>query len=199
MSGPRRIGLFGGSFNPPHLAHLALARTARETLALDELRWIPAGAPWQKPAGELAPAHHRLAMVRLLVGDEPGFIVDEREIRRGGPSYTVDTLRELRAEQAGAELFLILGQDQYARIDTWRDAAQWRPWVSFAVAARDGQAPQPPAGWDGGNHRRVVLPLPDHPISATHLRALARAGDDLAALAGPDVARYIDQHRLYRA
>ncbi|MBQ0959594.1 nicotinate (nicotinamide) nucleotide adenylyltransferase [Ideonella sp. 4Y11] len=198
MTAPRRIGLFGGSFNPPHRAHLALARVARDTLALDELRWLPAGLPWQKPAGELAPAEHRLAMVRLLVADEPGCVVDERELQRAGPSYTVDTLTELRAEQPGAELVLVIGQDQYARIDTWRDAAQWRSWVQFAVAARHGQPPQPPADWQAGSHRLVVLPLPEHPISATHIRQQVRAGEDITPLVGPEVARYIDQHRLYR-
>jgi len=194
----RRIGLFGGSFNPPHRAHLALARVARDSLALDELRWLPAGLPWQKPAGELAAAEHRLAMVRLLVANEPGFIVDERELHRAGPSYTVDTLTELRAEQPGAELVLVIGQDQYARIDTWRDAAQWRAWVQFAVAARDGQPPQPPAGWPAGNHRLVLLPLPEHPISATLIRQRVRASEDITPLVGPQVARYIEQHRLYR-
>jgi nicotinate-nucleotide adenylyltransferase len=178
---------------------VALARTARDTLVLDELRWMPAGAPWQKPAGELAPAGHRLAMVRLLVGDEPGFVVDERELHRHGPSYTVDSLGELRREQPGAELVLVIGQDQYARVDTWRDAAQWRPWVTFAVAARDGQPPRPPTGWDAGTHRMVPLPLPELPISATRIRQRVRAGEDITSLVGPDVARYIDQHRLYRA
>ena len=195
----RRVGLFGGSFNPPHLAHRALARVARDTLGLDELRWLPAGAPWQKPAQGLAPAADRAAMVRLLLAEEPGMQLDERELHRAGPSYTRDTVAELRQEQPGAELWLVIGQDQYANLATWRDAAQWRALVRFAVAARDGQPPRPPTGWDASNHQRVVLPLPEHPISATRIRQMIAAGQPVSSLVGPEVARYIDQHRLYRA
>ena len=198
MTPPRRIGLFGGSFNPPHLAHLALARAARDTLALDELRWIPAGAPWQKPAHEMAAPAHRWAMVQRLIHDEPGMLADGREIQRPGPTYTRDTVAELRREWPQAELVLILGQDQYARVDTWRDAAQWRSDVRFAVAARHGEAPNPPPGWDASNHRRDVVPLPEHPISATDIRRRVVAGQPVEELVGADVARYIDQHRLYR-
>ena len=195
----RKVGLFGGSFNPPHLAHRALARVARDTLGLDELRWLPAGAPWQKPAQDLAPAADRAAMVRLLLAEEPGMQLDERELHRAGPSYTRDTVAELRQEQPGAELWLVIGQDQYANLATWRDAAQWRALVRFAVAARDGQPPRPPTGWDASNHQRVVLPLPEHPISATRIRQMIAAGQPVSSLVGPEVARYIDQHRLYRA
>ena len=116
----RRVGIFGGSFNPPHQAHLALARLACDLLALDELRWLPAGQPWQKPAEALAPAHHRLAMVQALVQGEPRFLVDNRELCRQGPSYTLDTVRELSAEQPGTEWVLVIGQDQYARLASWQ-------------------------------------------------------------------------------
>jgi nicotinate-nucleotide adenylyltransferase len=137
--------------------------------------------------------------VHLMTAREPGFIVDERELRRPGPSYTRDTIAELRAEQPGADLWLVLGQDQYRHIDTWRDAAQWRSEVCLAVAARDGHHPQPPDGWDATNHRMVVLPMPEHPVSATRIRQLVAADQPVYSLVGPDVARYIDQHRLYRA
>jgi cytidyltransferase-like protein len=93
-----RLGLFGGSFDPPHQAHLALARAALAQLGLDSLLWLPAGRPWQK-ARELAPDADRLAMLRLLVAGEPRFAIDERELQRAGPSYTIDTLRELRSER----------------------------------------------------------------------------------------------------
>jgi nicotinate-nucleotide adenylyltransferase len=199
VTAARRIGLFGGSFNPPHLAHLALARLARDQLQLDEVRWLPAGRPWQKPSDSLAPADDRVAMVRAMITGEPGFVVDQREIRRQGPSYTIDTVRELRAEQPEAEWVLIIGQDQYARIDTWRDAAQLAPLVGFAVAARDGQKPHPPAAWAGLQHQLLVLPLPAMSISATDIRHRLATGQRVDALVGEPVARYIDQHLLYRA
>ena len=197
--GAPRIGIFGGSFNPPHLAHLALARVAVQSLQLDELRWLPAGAPWQKPAGALAPAEDRAAMVRLLMADEPRQTLDLRELLRQRPSYTVDTARELKAEFPEAELVLVIGQDQYARLDTWRDAAQLRSLVSFAVAAREGRTPSPPAAWSGLAHAMNVLPLPRTDISATGIRERIAAGQPVSPLVGEAVARYIDQHLLYRA
>jgi nicotinate-nucleotide adenylyltransferase len=196
---PRRIGLLGGSFNPPHLAHLALARLAQAELQLDELRWLPAGRPWQKDAASLASAEQRLTMVRLLVGETPGMVVDERELRRPGASYTIDTVRELRAEFPGATLLLILGQDQYQKLDTWRDAAQLRSLVTFAVAARDGQTPQAPPTWAGLAHEMIVLPLPRFDLSATLIRQHLAAGLSVSPLVGEAVARYIDHTHLYRA
>lgn len=196
---PQRIGLFGGSFNPPHLAHLALARVALQQLQLDVLRWLPAGQPWQKDAAQLASAEQRLTMVRLLVGDAPGMVVDDRELRRPGASYTIDTVRELQSECPGARLMLILGQDQYQKLDTWRDAAQLRTLVTFAVAARDGQTPQAPPSWAGLAHDIIVLPLPRYDLSATLIRQQIAAGLSVSPLVGEAVARYIDKTHLYRA
>ena len=104
----KRIGLLGGTFDPPHLAHLALARQARDELRLEELRLLPAGQPWQKlAAGQRAPADgaHRVAMLKLLTQGEPGIAIDERELHRAGPSYSVDTVREIHEEQPAARLF----------------------------------------------------------------------------------------------
>ena len=100
----RRIGLFGGSFDPVHVAHLALARQALDELRLDELRWIPVGHAWQK-ARAMTPAAHREAMLKLAIAGEPRFVLDRREIERPGPSYTVDTVRELQAAEPNAEWF----------------------------------------------------------------------------------------------
>ena len=193
----KRIGLFGGTFDPVHNAHVALARSARDDLALDHVRWVPAGQPWQKQR-PLTPAVHREAMVRLAIEGEPRFVLDRIELERAGPSYTLQTVQELQAREPGSEWFLVIGQDQYARIDSWRDAAQWRSDVTFAVAARDGQPPRPPSGWSASNHRHVVLPLPEHPVSATRIRQMIAAGQAVDALVGPAVARYIAQHHLYR-
>jgi nicotinate-nucleotide adenylyltransferase len=195
----RRIGVFGGSFDPPHLAHRALARVARDTLALDELRWLPAGTPWQKAGRDLASATDREAMVAVLIAGEAGFMLDPRELRRSGPSYTVDTLRELASEQPGAELFLVMGADQFTGLASWREATELPRLATLAVAAREGQAVQPPAGWPGAAPAWRTLRLPRHDISATEVRRRVAASEAVSPLVGDAVARYIDQRHLYRA
>ena len=194
---PRRIGLFGGSFDPPHRAHRALADLALAQLRLDQLRWLPAGQPWQKAARTLAPRVDRLAMLRLLMAGEPRFALDERELERTGPSYTIDTVRELAAEHRGAELLLVIGQDQYGRFDTWREWPELLQRVTLAVAGRDGAAPTPPPALAAQSHRLVALPLPAMPVSSTQIRAAAAQGLRVDALAGPAVAGYIADHQLY--
>lgn len=198
MSRTPRIGLFGGTFDPPHLAHLALARVAQQVLELDELRWIPAGQPWQKAGRRLAAAEHRCAMVQALIAGEPRFVLDGRELQRSGPSYTVDTVRELAAEQPLAALFLVIGQDQYGRFDTWREWPALLGLVTLAVAAREGQEPQAPEALRGLAHRMQALPLPAMRVSSTAARAAAARGQGLAGLTGAEVARYIEHHHLYR-
>jgi nicotinate-nucleotide adenylyltransferase len=195
---PRRIGLFGGSFDPPHLGHAALAATALQTLALDELRWLPAGLPWQKAGRELVAPEHRVEMLRLLMGDAPQYLLDLRELQRAGPSYTIDTVREIAAEQPGAALYLVLGQDQYQRLDTWHEWPELLQRVTLAVAARDGDALAAPALRDVP-HALARLPLPRMDISSSGIREKAARGMPIAALAGDAVARYIDHHALYRA
>ena len=198
MSRSLRIGLFGGTFDPPHRAHRALAQVALEALALNELRWVPAGQPWQKAGRRLAEGEHRCAMVQALCAGEPRFVLDRRELLRQGPSYTVDTVRELAAEQPGAELFLVIGQDQYARFDTWREWQALLGLVTLAVAARQGQAPLAPAALREWPHRMRALPLPPLDVSSTAAREAARTGQGLSALTGAEVARYIEHHHLYR-
>jgi len=193
----RRIGLLGGSFDPPHLAHLALARQAQRALALDELRWLPAGAPWQKAGREMADGTHRAAMIRALVADEPGQVVDERELHRQGLTYTIDTVRALQAEQPQAQWFFILGQDQYARFDTWRDWPELLQRLTLAVAGRAGQPPQAPAALQAVPHRIQTLDLPAMPHAASDIRHALAHGQSVTPLVGERVAGYIDQHRLY--
>jgi nicotinate-nucleotide adenylyltransferase len=192
----RRVGLFGGSFDPVHNAHVALARAALAELRLDEVRWIPAGQAWQK-ARPLTDAVHREAMLRLAIAGEPRFVLDRTEIRRPGPSYTLDTVRELAAAQPGTEWFLIIGHDQYAGLHTWNGWQELLARVTLAVANRPGQVREVHEDVRRASHRVVPLPMLD--ISATQVRQRVAAGQDIAALVPPEVARYIDSHRLYRA
>jgi nicotinate-nucleotide adenylyltransferase len=187
----------GGSFNPPHLAHLALAHTALRELALDELRWLPAGQPWQKPANSLAAAKHRLAMVRLLAAGEPRFVIDAREMQRQGPSYTIDTLLEVRAERPEAVLFLVIGQDQLARLPSWHRWPEVVALSMLAVAARAGEAVLAPQAVQESAPRLVQLAVPSMPHSATAIRAALAQRQDITPLVGPAVAGYIAEHHLY--
>ncbi len=196
--GAPRIGLLGGSFDPPHRAHLALGRAAREQLGLDELRWLPAGAPWQKSARKLAPAAHRLAMLGLLVDGEPGNVVDARELRRDGPTFTIETVRELQAERPGAQWFLVIGQDQYWRFDSWRDWPELLQRLTLAVAGRAGEAPLAGPALAAAPHRFCTLAMPRLDISASDIRQRLAGGQDVAALVGDRVAGYIDQNSLYQ-
>lgn len=212
------VGILGGSFDPVHRGHLQLARDAREQLDLAEVRLVPAGNPWQKQG--LTPAAHRAQMVALAIADEAGLVLDTRELERAGPSYTIDTLRELRAELGPARpLVLILGGDQWANLSTWH---QWQSLADFAhiaVAQRNATplaSTAEVAAWAaprrmnaaqiarrpaGGVCAFVMSPVD---CSATGLRALlgltpASALDaQLAADLKPAVLHYIRAHTLYR-
>jgi nicotinate-nucleotide adenylyltransferase len=201
----RRIGLMGGSFDPVHTAHLALGCTALSHLSLDQVRWIPVGQPWQK-ARQLAAPAHRLAMVALATDNEPRFVVDDIEIRRDGPSYTLDTVRALQAcagqgQKSRDNWFLIIGQDQYANLPTWHGWRELIERVTLAVACRGDQRPTPAAELAATPHRMVELPMPPMTVSSTDIRARLAQGDapdTLApAMVPPAVARYIANHQLY--
>lgn len=193
-----RIGVFGGAFDPPHLAHRALVEAAVDQLRVAQMRVIPTGLAWHK-SRVLTASEHRLAMVRLALADLAQVVVDPRETVRRGPSYTVDTLRELHAEYPGAEFHLLIGQDQAAALPSWH---AWEEVVRLAiicVAAR----PEPsgtlrpfvaPAAM-GPRYRQLVLP--HLPISATDIRQRVADGKGVAPLVGDAVARYIADHHLY--
>jgi nicotinate-nucleotide adenylyltransferase len=191
----KRIGLFGGSFDPVHVAHVALARLALSEMQLDEIRWIPVGQQPQKARGLAAPAH-REAMVRLAIEGEPCFVLERCELQRRGPSFTLDTVRELQDAELGNEWFLILGQDQYAGLHTWRDWRELLGRVTLAVANRPGAATPPHADVARAPHRVVALPMMD--ISSTQIRERIEAGQGIDNLVPAAVARYIAQHHLYR-
>jgi len=191
----KRIGLFGGSFDPVHSAHVALARLALSEMQLDEVRWVPAGRAWQKTA-QPVPAQHREAMVRLAIAGEPLFVLERCELQRRGPSFTLDTVRELQEREPGHEWFLIVGQDQYAGLHTWRDWRELLTRVTLAVANRPGLIPRPHTDVERVPHTVVALPMMD--ISSTEIRECVAAGLGIDNLVPAAVAGYIDQHHLYR-
>lgn len=198
MSATRRLGIFGGAFDPPHLAHAALAQAAVDQLDLDELRIFPTGQPWHK-AQSLTPPEHRLALARIAFGHLPRTVVDDRELRRPGPTYTIDTLRELKAEHPSAQLFLVMGEDQATSLTRWRE---WEAIIQLAiicVAARpqSAQAGEVAPGLPAQAELRL-LSLPPMPESATQVRGRVARGEDIAHLVAPGVASYIERHNLYR-
>ncbi|WP_295856462.1 nicotinate-nucleotide adenylyltransferase [uncultured Xylophilus sp.] len=195
----RRIGLFGGAFDPPHCAHVALAQQAIDELALDLLHVVPTGRAWHKKR-TLSPAHDRLAMVQAAFASMPKSAVDERELRRPGPSYTIDTLTELQAQYPDAQLYLLIGADQAGALTQWHG---WAEVVRLAIIsiARRPDAPSAPGPWafeTSPDARTVALHLPDIPINATQVRDRVAAGQPIDALVPPAVAGYIDFHHLYR-
>jgi nicotinate-nucleotide adenylyltransferase len=196
---PQKVGLFGGAFDPPHRTHVALAQVAIEQLGLDTLHVVPTGHAWHKERA-LTPAVHRLEMCRLAFANIYRALVDDRETRRNGPTYTIDTLHELRAEYPGAQLYLIMGEDQARVLGTWHRAEDLGRAATICVALRAGaDAAVRPADVShplhGSPHQR--LQLPPSPLNATEIRDLLARGHSVAPLVFESVARYIDQHHLY--
>lgn len=195
----RRIGVFGGAFDPPHAAHVALVQAALDNLQLDELRVVPTGQAWHK-AWTLSPAPDRLAMAQLAFADLPRVVVDSIEINRAGPSYTLDTLREMKIRWPEAEFFLIMGEDQALALTTWHDWAEILRLAIICVAEREitiGQAPRFVAP-KLHKSRFKRLQMPAMPVSATDIRARIAAHQRVVPLVFEPVARYIDDHNLYQ-
>ena len=194
------VGILGGTFDPIHHGHLAIAEEAREALGLEFVLFMPAAEPPHKPGRPVTPAAHRLAMVELAVADNPDFGVSEAEIVRGGASYTVDTLEALAAD--GLEQpWLILSSEALAGFPTWRSPERILALARLAVVPRAGHD-QLDAAWlearfRGLGQRAVFLPGPLLPISGSVVRRRAAAGRSVRYLVPDPVAEYIAEHRLY--
>jgi nicotinate-nucleotide adenylyltransferase len=182
-----RVGIFGGTFDPVHVGHLAIANAALDEFGLDHVYFVPARRSPLKQHAPIATAEDRLAMLTAAIAGEARFRVSPVELDRKGPSFTVDTLETLRGE---GELFLILGSDAYADFERWHEPARIRGLAAIVVAARPG-APNAPRGI-----RVLDSPLMD--ISSRELRARAARGRSLRYLVPKEALRYIEEHRLYR-
>ena len=187
-----QIAVFGGTFDPPHVAHLAVGEAAFRQLDVDQVLFIPAGEPWQKTGRRVSTPEHRLEMVRLATTGVPYFGVDDREIRRAGPSYTIVTVDELRSE--GLEPILVLGADAAAGMHTWKRAERLTD-VEIAVVARPGVDFQ--AVVDGVVGRLTWLDAPSLELSGTELRDRAASGHSLRFIVPDPVAAYIEREGVY--
>ncbi|HSZ14323.1 MAG TPA: nicotinate (nicotinamide) nucleotide adenylyltransferase [Solirubrobacteraceae bacterium] len=216
-SRPRSLGILGGTFNPPHLGHVAVARHARDELALERVLLVPAHTSPFKSAGDRQGGgdpgpEHRLRMCQLAVEGEHGLSVCALEVERGGLSYTVDTLRSIHASNPDAELTFIVGADTASTLGSWREPAQLLELMQLAVATRagaprrqvldalaginpvgagaEGRAGEAPAGVR-------FLEMAPVAVSSSQARERAARGESIDALVGPAVAGYIAEHRLY--
>ena len=211
------LGLYGGTFDPVHFGHLRLATEMREAFRLERVVFLPAGHPWQRERDTYAAGAHRVRMLELAIAGEPAFAVDDREVRREGPSYTADTLEEYREECGpAAPLVFLCGTDAFARVETWHRWESLFELAHFAVAVRaddpewlsKGPGAIPKALWP-----RVTMSLKDIlrspagrimtfamtpiAISSTSIRALIQASSSIRYLTPDPVVDFIHQHQLY--
>ncbi|KPN74384.1 nicotinate-nucleotide adenylyltransferase [Neisseria sp. 74A18] len=201
----KKIGLFGGTFDPIHNGHLHIARAFADELALDMVVFLPAGNPYHKTEHTRTDARHRLAMTELAVGHDPRFAVSDCDIIRKGATYTFDTVQIFRQQFPSAQLWWLLGSDSLLQLHTWK---KWQTLVShthIAVAARQGdniaQAPRELHGWIGSalqNGSLHLLQTPMYNLSSTEIRHKIRAGQSVTGLIDPQVENYIARNHLYR-
>ena len=195
---PAAIGILGGTFDPPHAGHVAAAVAAHKQLGLDEVRIIPAVQAPLRTGAPVASAADRVAMCRLAFAEHPWAVIDVRETLRTGTSWSVDTARELAREHPDALRIWILGADQLARLDRWKDVVELCGLVEFAVLSRDNISTLPPASL-AAVIRLTVLQAPPVQVSSTALREALRRGDSPRNGLPLGVARHIDERSLYQA
>jgi nicotinate-nucleotide adenylyltransferase len=200
-----RLGIYGGSFDPVHIGHLLVAETVREQMKLDEIIWVPAALSPLKQANPPSSNRARLEMLRLAIGGHPQFSVDERELNRGGISYTVDTLRELHRERPDHTWFFLMGADSLIDFDRWKEPAEICRLASPIIVARGGE---PPPDFNLLKAYLVeprlleiteqAIRMPQIQISSSELRQRASQGLSLRYRVPSSVDAYIRQHQLYR-
>lgn len=188
-----RLGLFGGTFDPPHLGHLLAASDAHDALALDRVLFMPAAEQPFKRAAVIASGEQRARMCELMIGDDARFAVDRTELLRGGISYTVDTLTELAARHPGARFAMLIGEDLAGQVATWREPARIAALAEIVVLARATDAP---ASASDASLTRVRTRRVD--VSSTEVRARVRAGRPIAGFVAEPVARFIRDAGLYQ-
>jgi len=192
-----RIGIFGGTFDPIHTGHLAIAQTAINEIPLQRVLFIPANIPPHKLKQPISPPQVRLEMVQLAVADHPQFEVSTVELEREGPSYMVDTLRLLQQRYPGAEFFLIIGADNLLGFQTWHEHEAILQLCRLAVYPRyESDLEQAPAEL---LRRSIVFKAPRMEISSSYIRGLVRQGKSVRYLVPDVVAEFIQQKRLYAA
>lgn len=197
QSGPRRVGVMGGTFDPIHHGHLVAASEVADRFSLDEVVFVPTGQPWQKADRVVTGTEHRYLMTVIATASHPDFSVSRVDIDRGGPTYTLDTLRDLRAALPGAELFFITGADALASIMSWRDWDQMFDLAHFVAVTRPGYELDGsflPAEVQSKVH---VVEVPALAISSTECRQRAAHGRPVRYLVPDGVVQYIAKNELY--
>ncbi|MGY2874236.1 nicotinate-nucleotide adenylyltransferase [Marmoricola sp. URHA0025 HA25] len=193
----RRIGVMGGTFDPIHHGHLVAASEVQSWFALDEVLFVPTAQPWQKASREVTSAEHRYLMTVIATASNPRFTVSRVDIDRGGPTYTVDTLRDLGAAYPDADLYFITGADALAEIFTWRNAADLFALAHFVGCTRPGYQMDTTMLEGIPPERVTILEIPALTISSTDCRNRTAAGQPVWYLVPDGVVGYIAKHRLY--
>ncbi|MDG9706074.1 nicotinate-nucleotide adenylyltransferase [Streptomyces sp. DH37] len=194
-TGRRRLGVMGGTFDPIHHGHLVAASEVAARFHLDEVVFVPTGQPWQKSHKVVSPAEDRYLMTVIATASNPQFSVSRIDIDRGGRTYTIDTLRDLRALHTDADLFFITGADALAQILTWRDVDELFSLAHFVGVTRPGHTLADPGLPAGGVS---LIEVPALAISSTDCRARVGQGDPVWYLVPDGVVRYINKRQLYR-
>jgi nicotinate-nucleotide adenylyltransferase len=191
---PQRVGIMGGTFDPIHHGHLVAASEVESLFGLDEVIFVPTGEPWQKSDRRVSPAEHRYLMTVIATASNPRFWVSRVDIDRAGPTYTIDTIRDIAAQRPGAELFFITGADALAQILSWKDAADALKLARFIGVTRPG--------YDLSDEHLptdsvTLLDVPAMAISSSDVRDRVGAGRPVWYLVPDGVVQYINKHALY--